>query len=124
MRIARAGLAWQVCLKKSRRTACLERLALRCGYRIDELCRELGCGERYFHHVFTRDIGLPPKEWMRGERMVVARRMLTGSRSSQEVSVMLGFSNPQNFRREFLVVHGVDPKQFQRERWGVGNIEH
>jgi AraC-like DNA-binding protein len=91
---------------------------LRCGYRIGEVCQELECSERYLYEVFIRDIGLPPKEWMRRERMVVARRMLTGGRSPDEVAVLLGFSNSSNFRREFLVHHRLGPLEFQIRQWG------
>lgn len=97
---------------------CLQRLALRCGYRIGEICAELNCSERYLYEVFLRDIGLPPKEWMRRERMVVARRKLVGGKAPEEVAESLGFALKNNFRREFLAFYGVPPLQFQRERWG------
>lgn len=99
---------------------CLQRLALRTGYRVGELCSELECNRNYLHEVFLRDIGLPPKEWMRGERMVVARRMLTGGKAPEEVAADLGFATPNNFRREFLGVYRVPPLRFQRESWGEG----
>ncbi len=92
---------------------------MRCGYRIGEMCSEMDLSERYVHEVFTRDIGLPPKEWMRWERMVVARRMLTGGKTLEQVSGDLGFAAPGSFRREFLSVHGVSPARFQREVWGL-----
>lgn len=98
--------------------ASLEWMALRCGYRIGEMCEMLECKERYLREVFARDIGLPPKEWMRRERMVVARRMLTDGRSPDEVAELLGFSSRNNFRREFLFHHRVGPLEFQRETWG------
>lgn len=101
---------------------CLQRLALRNGYRVGQLCLELACNRRYLHEVFLRDIGLPPKEWMRRERMVVARRKLTGGKSPEQVAVDLGFATPNNFRREFLGFHQVPPLQFQRERWGTGEV--
>ncbi len=65
-----------------------------------------------------RDVGLPPKEWMSRERMVVARRMLTGGRAPEEVGEVLGFATQNNFRREFRDTYGVLPLQFQMERWG------
>jgi AraC-like DNA-binding protein len=102
---------------------CLQRLALRCGYRICELCSELECSERYLYQVFSRDIGLPPKKWMRWERMVVARRKLVGGKSPEEVAKDLGFATPNNFRREFLGVYRMTPLDFQRERWGEKWLE-
>jgi AraC-like DNA-binding protein len=56
---------------------------------------------------------------MRRERMVVARRKLIGGKRPEEVAAELGFSNPNNFRREFLATYKVPPLQFQLERWGL-----
>jgi AraC-like DNA-binding protein len=89
------------------------------GYRVGEVCGELGCSERYLRAVFLRDVGLSPKEWMRQERMVVARRMLDGGRSPLAVSDSLGFASLNNFRREFQEVYGMSPA-----RWVEVNIEH
>ncbi len=118
MRIVRPAQSWCILVPSGAERLCLEELALGCGYRIGELCAELGCGERYLHAVFIRDIGLPPKEWMRRERMVVARRMLTGGKTPGMVAADLGFASGNNFRREFLGFYRVPPGQFQRERWG------
>ncbi|MES2440492.1 MAG: helix-turn-helix domain-containing protein [Verrucomicrobiota bacterium] len=110
---------WCVLLVTQGGRFCLQRLALRCGYRMGEMCAELECSERYFHEVCTRDIGLTPKEWLRWERIVVARRMLTGGRSPDEVAEVLGFSSRNNFRREFLAYHRIGPLEFQRRSWGM-----
>jgi AraC family transcriptional regulator, transcriptional activator FtrA len=118
MRIVRPEQNWCVLLTTREGRFCLQRLALRCGYRICELCAELKCTERYLYEVFTRDVGLPPKEWMRQERMVVARRMLTGGRSPEEVAKVLGFATQNIFRREFQGFYQVPPLRFQRESWG------
>ena len=94
---------------------CLHQLAMRHGYRIGQLCSELGCSERYLYSVFTRDIGLPPKLWRRWERMVVARRKLIGGKSPAEVAEDLGFSNANNFRREFLAIDRMPPLDLIRD---------
>jgi AraC-like DNA-binding protein len=118
MRIIRPDQSWCILLSPRGERLCLQRLAMRKGYRIGELCSELDCGERYLRQVFIRDIGLSPKEWMRRERMVVARRMLVGGKSPAEVAADLGFSTQNNFRREFLAFYRVLPLRFQLERWG------
>lgn len=118
MRIVRHDQSWCVYLPSRGEQVCLQRLALRHGYRIGELCAELECSERYLYSVFTRDIGLPPKKWMRWERMMVARRKLIGGMRPEDVAADLGFSCHNNFRREFLAIYRVPPLQFQRENWG------
>jgi AraC-like DNA-binding protein len=119
MRIIRPEQSWKLIVANTGERICLHRLALKSGYRLGEMCGDLGISERYFYQVFVRDIGLAPKDWMRRERMVVARRKLIGGKRPEEVAAELGFSNPNNFRREFLATYKVPPLQFQLERWGL-----
>lgn len=109
MRIIRPDQSWCILFPAREERLCLHRLALQCGYRVGELCSELEISERYLYVVFTRDIGLPPKEWMRRDRMVVARRKLTGGKTPEEVTKDLGFATKSNFLREFRGVHRVSP---------------
>lgn len=118
MRMVRPEYYWCVLMPSQSGRICLQRLALRCGYRIGEVCEELGCGERYLNEVFKRDIGLPPKVWMRRERMVVARRMLGGGKPTAEVAEALGFGTVNSFRREFLHFYQVLPGEYRRRRLG------
>ena len=92
---------------------CLERLAFRKGYRVADVCRSLGCSNRYLHTLFVRDIGLPPKYWMNLERMVVARRKLEGGKSPDQVARDLGFMSVHTFNRQFRKFHDATPAQFQ-----------
>jgi AraC-like DNA-binding protein len=90
-------------------------LALRLGFRVGDLCRELGCSERYLRTVFVRDVGLPPKNWMRQERMVMARHMLQQGLAPEEVTEKLQFSTPNNFRREFQKFYRMSPMAYQNK---------
>lgn len=98
---------------------CLQRLAMRLGYRVGELCAELRCSERYLRAVFLRDVGLSPKEWMRQERMVVARRMLQGGMDPAVVATELGFASVNNLRREFQATYGESPLGYVRSAAGA-----
>jgi AraC-like DNA-binding protein len=111
MQITRGSSSWMI-LGVTKCSYSLEELAFRNGYRVEAICQEIGCGIRYFHFVFLRDIGLPPKRWMRYERMVVARRMLRGGRSPDEVAERVGFASTNNFIREFVAIYRVTPRQF------------
>ncbi|HVJ44875.1 MAG TPA: AraC family transcriptional regulator [Luteolibacter sp.] len=111
MQIIRGPSSWLI-LGVARTRHSLEELAFRNGYRVEAICHEIGCGIRYFHFVFLRDIGLPPKRWMRYERMVVARRMLFGGRSPDEVAERVGFAGTNNFNREFTAIYRMTPRQF------------
>ena len=120
MRLVRPEQSWHILFPSRGERLCLQRLALRCGYRVCELCAELDCNRNYLREVFMRDIGLSPKEWMRWERMVVAGRKLAGGKAPEEVAADLGFSSQNNFRREFLAFYKVVPLRYQLDRWGHG----
>ena len=95
---------------------CLESLALKEGYRVGGVCGELGLSEAYFRELFLRDVGLTPKEWMRWERMVVARRMLVWGFDPKGIGEILGFSDPNSFGREFRAMHGINPLGYLKLR--------
>ena len=63
-----------------------------------------------------RDIGLPPKHWMKLERMVVARRKLEGGKSPDQVSRDLGFMSVHTFNRQFQQFYQTTPGRFQEAR--------
>ncbi len=107
---------WRVVESFSGVNYCLERLVLCKSYRVAELCQELGCSQRYLHAMFMRDIGLPPKQWMTLERMVVARRKLEGGKSPQEVASDLGYLSVVTFNRQFRRFYMVSPEKFVKTR--------
>ena len=94
----------------------LEVIASECGYRVGEICRWLECSERYFRRVFSRDIGLSPKQWLREERMVEARRRIQEGAALEDIALALGFSSSATFRREFFDAHGVRPREWIEPR--------
>ncbi|MES2474512.1 MAG: helix-turn-helix domain-containing protein [Verrucomicrobiota bacterium] len=116
MRIIRSNQTWRVVESFSGENHCLERLAYRKGYRVADVCAALGCSIRYLHTLFVRDIGLPPKHWMKMERMVVARRKLEGGKLPDEVAQELGFMSVHTFYRQFQAFYQVTPAQFLRNR--------
>lgn len=95
---------------------CLQLLVLRRGYRVGEISEELGCTERRLHDLFMRDLGIAPHRWMQLERMVTARRMLAAGLEIEDVAERLGFTNKDNFRREFKKHHHVLPATYQQHR--------
>ncbi len=116
MRFVRKKQTWRVIGADTRVGCCLEKLAYKKSYRVADVCAALGGSHRRFYNVFMRDIGLPPKTWMRNERMVVARRMLEGGKSIAETTRDLGFLSVNSFRRAFQTAHGVTPQEFLRDR--------
>ena len=116
MKISRTGYRWRVMETDHVIHDCLEALALEQGYRVCAVSRALGLTERHFQRIFLRDVGLTPKEWMRRERMVVARRLLAWGINPLLVGERLGFNHANSFRREFGMVYGVSPWRFPEIR--------
>lgn len=116
LRIIRSNQTWRVIESFTGVNHCLERLAYRKGYRVADVCTTLGCSSRYLHAMFVRDLGLPPKHWMKLERMVVARRKLEGGKSPEEVSSELGFMSIHTFCRQFREYYQTTPAKFQNDR--------
>lgn len=95
---------------------CLEKLAYNKDYRVGDICEALGCSQRHLYSVFMRDIGLPPKQWLVLEKMVVARRKLEGGVSIRKVARDMGYNSVVSFSRRFEKMHGVSPGRFIKNR--------
>jgi len=78
---------------------CLAELAERCGFRVCQICHELGCSPAHFRKVFVRDAGLPPKRWLVELRVRRARENLEAGGAAGEVALRLGFSCHASLRR-------------------------
>jgi AraC-like DNA-binding protein len=92
----------------------LTKLARECRFNASELCLRLGVSERHIRRIFEDGIGIGPKEWLRQERMVVARNLLREGLLIKNVASQLGFANYKNLNREFLAFYGVTSSDYQR----------
>lgn len=93
----------------------LSQIAREGDYQMSKLCDRIGVSERHLRRVFVEGIGIAPKEWLRQERMVAARKLLRHGSPIKEVAIDLGFSNSKVFSRDFMTFHGVKPTDFQRK---------
>ncbi len=93
----------------------LSQIAREGDFRMSCLCDRIGVSERHLRRVFDEGLGIAPKEWLRQERMVAARKLLRHGSPIKEVAIDLGFSNSKVFSRDFVAFHGVKPTDFQRK---------
>jgi AraC-like DNA-binding protein len=121
MRIARTDTGWRILAPALPAGACLKALAAGSGYRVGGICERLGCSESYFRRVFLRDIGIAPKQWLRDQRMLAARRQLEEGRDLWDLADFLGFASEASFRREFRAVFGMLPARM-RGRQPAGRL--
>lgn len=78
---------------------CLVGLAERCGFRVCQICHELGCSPAHFRRVFARDAGVSPKRWLEELRLIRAQECLEAGATTWEVALRLGFSCHASLRR-------------------------
>jgi AraC-like DNA-binding protein len=92
----------------------LSTLARDSRFNASELCTRLGVSERHLRRLFEDGIGIGAKEWLRQERMVVARNLLREALPIKEVATLLGFANYKNLNREFASFYGITPSDYQK----------
>jgi AraC-like DNA-binding protein len=108
------NLEWRVFFDEIRQPISLNSIAYTCGFRVSEISRILGVTEQHLRRIFFRDVGIPIKCWLRMERMVIARRMLSCGIDVCEASELLSFANPNSFRREFKNIYELSPREFKK----------
>jgi AraC family chemosensory pili system transcriptional regulator ChpD len=65
--------------------------------------------------AFTREYGLPPRQWLNVQRLIRARRILqNGLTDLAELSLDLGFADQSHFTRRFVAMYGVTPAVYAR----------
>lgn len=94
--------------------ASLPTIARESRFNATELCTRLGVSERHLRRLFEDGLGIGAKEWLRQERMVVARNLLREGTPIKEVATQLGFANYKNLNREFLAFYNVTPSDYQK----------
>ncbi len=93
----------------------LSQIAKETDYKMAALGSRVGVSERHLRRVFEEGIGIPPKVWLRQERMVAARSLLRQGSPIKEVASDLGFASPKGFSRDFQIFYGLKPTEFQRQ---------
>lgn len=86
------------------------------GYNLSAVCERLDVSERHLRRLFTERVGIPPKDWLKRQRMVVARHLLCERISVNEVAVRLGFAAGRVFARDFAACYGISPREFLRRQ--------
>jgi len=87
-----------------------------CGYNATALAKRLNMSLRQLQRLFRRQIGCPPRTWLREERLQIAHRLLLGSASIKEVSLTLSFRQPSQFCRDFRKRFGYTPSTLKKSK--------
>lgn len=83
--------------------------------RVGEIARALGYHEKYLSAVFHRTEGITLKQYLTGERLSEAKRLLLDSDYRiSEIASYLNFDNAHNFSRFFKTATGMSPTEFRQ----------
>lgn len=83
---------------------------------LSDIANECGLSLRYLHDLF-RDDGRTVREYLQGQRLLSARRMLErvgGPATVTDVCLACGFSNPSQFSTAFRRAFGLSPRDVLR----------
>ncbi|WP_411827610.1 helix-turn-helix transcriptional regulator [Luteolibacter sp. AS25] len=94
----------------------MSKLALICRFRIDKICEATDVSPRHLRRMFDQTLGISPKQWLKLERMVIARNILKGDGSIKDIGEYLGFMSQKDFYREFRDFYKIGPSSYRDQQ--------
>lgn len=93
------------------------------GVQITELARRVNLSTCRFTHLFTTELSVSPKRYLRNIKMDAAKTLLKESfLSIKEIASSVGFGDRSHFSREFKKAFGHGPSEFRaRHRSSLEN---
>jgi signal transduction histidine kinase/AraC-like DNA-binding protein len=83
----------------------------------EEIARAVGVSKNYLSHIFRRELGLSPWDYLNRYRIKQARELLTHTDVSiTDVAYQVGFNNPAYFSRVFHQQTGVSPSEYRENQ--------
>lgn len=86
-------------------------------FSLSNLAEKLHVSPNYLNRLFLRELGMPPKRYLIGQRMQLARSLLNSTTLSvQEISLRCGYKTPFAFSKEFRKQFGISPRSFRIQK--------
>ena len=83
---------------------------------INELATKCGYSRSHFTHVFTKEMGMPPKEYFLKMKIDRACLLLKNTNESIiEIAMRMGFGEGQYFSRTFKKIKGITATQYRKQ---------
>jgi AraC family transcriptional regulator of arabinose operon len=84
-------------------------------WQIEELAAISNLSASQLHRQFKQKTATTPMDWIRHERMNLAKRLLTESEAKiSAVALACGYADPYHFSRDFRRIAGQSPSEFRR----------
>jgi AraC-like DNA-binding protein len=81
---------------------------------IQEWAAAVGASPSFFEHTFRDLVGMAPKQWVKEQRMRLARQqLLSTSLPVKAIAAEVGYRDPLYFSRDFRGHFGISPLQFR-----------
>ena len=81
---------------------------------IPQMAALSGVSISQLHRLFRQQFGATPAEWLRAERINLARRYLvSGFERIATIGALCGYSDPFHFSRDFRKLTGMSPSQYR-----------
>jgi DNA-binding response OmpR family regulator len=91
---------------------------------VEQLARLVGTNERRLSQAFREHLGQTVFEYLRGERLRIAQRLLTStSLTIANIAEEIGFSSAANFATAFRERFGVTPSVYRDEQQARGSSD-
>jgi AraC family transcriptional regulator, regulatory protein of adaptative response / DNA-3-methyladenine glycosylase II len=87
-------------------------------YRVANLSEVCGVTNRQLRRFFHEKFGCSPHAWMITKRLEKTKSVLTEGKLIKEVAFEAGFSQQENFSRQFKQYYGVPPSELRRQNSG------
>jgi len=114
----RMGMDWRV-----RHTVDLMRHDLHRPWTVAELSRRVNLSPSRLAHLFARDVGVAPGQYLRDLRLERARALVEHSTLSvKEIMARVGFNDPSHFARDFKRRYGAPPRTVRARARSPGRV--
>jgi AraC-like DNA-binding protein len=92
----------------------VSKLARLCGFKASELAGLLNVSKRHMERSFQSVLSMPPKSWLREQRMIYASELFNRGMHKREVASITGFKSYSHFAAEVAHFFGKKPKELER----------